>query len=79
MNDIQYVIMYYGFPILGLIITSIAQFFITTSYSKYKKVLSKSNKKGCDVARTILDMYWDKVCGKITALQKKMDAYEPPF
>ena len=57
MNDIQYVIMYYGFPILGLIITSIAQFFITTSYSKYKKVLSKSNKQGCDVARTILDKH----------------------
>lgn len=26
-----------------------------------------------------IPMYWDKVCGKITALQKKMDAYEPPF
>lgn len=57
MNDLQYVIMYYGFPILGLIITSAAQLFITTSYSKYKKVLSKSNKRGCDVARQILDKH----------------------
>lgn len=77
MNDIQYVIMYYGFPILGLIITSIAQFFITTSYSKYKKVLSKSNKKGCDVARTILDKHGlrniqvEPVAGNLT------DHYDP--
>ena len=43
MNNLEYILMYYGFPILGLIITSIAQLFITTNYSKYKKVLSKNN------------------------------------
>ncbi len=77
MNDLQYVIMYYGFPILGLIITSVAQLFITTSYSKYKKVLSKSNKRGCDVARQILDKHGlrditvEPIAGNLT------DHYDP--
>lgn len=77
MNDLEYTIMYYGFPILGLIITSIAQLFITTNYSKYKKVLSKSNKKGSDVARIILDKHGlkniqvESVSGNLT------DHYDP--
>lgn len=77
MNDLEYTLMYYGFPILGLIITSIAQLFITTNYSKYKKVLSKSNKKGSDVARIILDKHGlkniqvESVSGNLT------DHYDP--
>ena len=77
MNNLEYILMYYGFPILGLIITSIAQLFITTNYSKYKKVLSKSNKKGCDVARKILDKHGlknvqvESVAGNLT------DHYDP--
>lgn len=77
MNDLEYTLMYYGFPVLGLIITSIAQLFITTNYSKYKKVLSKSNKKGSDVARIILDKHGlkniqvESVSGNLT------DHYDP--
>ena len=57
MSELQYAALYYGFPILGLIITSVAQLFITTNYSRYKKVPAKSNKKGCEVARKILDKH----------------------
>lgn len=45
----------YGLPILGLIITFLAQLYITSNYSKYKKIPNQSNKKGCEVAREILD------------------------
>ena len=71
------VIMYYGLPILGVVITSIAQLFITTNYSKYKKVAAKSNKKGADVARKILDKHGltnisvEEVSGNLT------DHYDP--
>lgn len=77
MSDIEYMIMYYGLPILGLIITSIAQLFITTNYSRYKQVIARSNKKGCEVARNILDKYGlnnvriEEVPGNLT------DHYDP--
>lgn len=57
MSEIGVNILYYVLPILGLIITGIAQLLITTNYGKYKQVKSRSNKMGCEVARTILDKY----------------------
>ena len=60
MSEVNYgisTIVAYGLPILGLIITTIAQAFITTNYNKYKQVPAKSNTKGCDVARKILDKH----------------------
>lgn len=77
MSELQYAALYYGFPILGLIITSVAQLFITTNYSRYKKVPAKSNKKGCEVARKILDKHGlhnidvEEVSGNLT------DHYDP--
>ncbi len=77
MNSLEYMAIYYGLPILGLIITSVAQLFITTNYSRYKKVLSKSHKKGCEVARKILDKHGlknidvEEVSGNLT------DHYDP--
>ena len=77
MSDLEYTIIYYGLPIIGLIITSIAQIFIKTSYSKYKQVMTKSNNRGSDVARTILDKYnlqniqVEEVSGNLT------DHYDP--
>ena len=77
MSSLGYMAMYYGLPILGLIITSVAQLFITTNYSKYKKVLAKSHKKGCEVARKILDKHGlrnidiEEVSGNLT------DHYDP--
>lgn len=77
MNDFSYTTLYYGLPILGLIITSIAQLFIKTNYAKYKKVATKSHKRGCDVAREILDKHGlrnvlvEEVSGELT------DHYDP--
>ncbi len=51
----DYTIINYGLPILGLIITSIAQLYINSSYSKYKGINTKKGKHGCDVAREILN------------------------
>lgn len=49
---------YYGsWAIIGisLLITLCAQFFVTTTYSKYKKVQNKNKKTGFETAREILD------------------------
>ena len=57
MNDTTYMSLYYVLPIIGLVITLIAQLKIKINYSKYKQVLSKSNKKGYEVAREILNKH----------------------
>ena len=73
----DYTIINYGLPILGLIITSIAQLFINSSYSKYKGINTKSNKHGCDIAREILNknglrnVNVEQVSGNLT------DHYDP--
>ena len=38
MTETSYMILYYILPILGFIITGIAQLTITTNYGKYKKI-----------------------------------------
>lgn len=40
---------------ISLLITLCAQFFVTTTYSKYKKVATKNKKTGFETAREILD------------------------
>ena len=70
-------LLYYGLPMIGLAITSLAQILITTNYSKYKQVVSRSHKTGKDVAREILDKHGLKnvpvqeVSGNLT------DHYDP--
>ena len=77
MNDIGSMIIYYGLPLLALAITSLAQMFITSNYSKYKQVNSKRGKKGYEVAREILDKHGlrkvrvEQVSGNLT------DHYDP--
>ena len=77
MNDYTYMIIYYGLPILALIITSYAQLKITTNYSKYKQVESIKGKRGCEVAREILNKHGlknvkvEQVTGNLT------DHYDP--
>jgi len=41
--------------VLGLVITILAQVYVTSSYNKYKKVDTSSNLTGFEVARKILD------------------------
>jgi len=45
----------YILVLIGFIITLIAQFFVSSSYKKYKKINTKSGLQGFEVARRILD------------------------
>ena len=51
----DYFLINYGLVFLGFIITIIAQIFVSSSYSKYKKVINKNGLTGFEVARKILD------------------------
>ena len=55
MNYEDYFIINYGLPIIGFIITLIAQLFVTSSYQKYKEKKISKNLTGAEVARQILD------------------------
>lgn len=52
MNDY---VTYYGLTLIALVITLGAQFFISSTYSKYKKVKNKKELSGSEAARMILD------------------------
>lgn len=54
MND--YFIIY-GLTIISLIITSLAQLFVSSSYSKYQKVKNERNITGYEAARNLLDKH----------------------
>ena len=77
MENVGTIILYYGLPILGLIITSAAQLLIKTNYKKYKEVPATSHKSGAEVAREILDKHGlknvsvEEVTGDLT------DHYDP--
>ncbi len=70
-------ILYYGLPLIGLAITSLAQLLITTNYSKYKKTPSTSHKKGCEVAREILDKHNLKKVDVVMVSGNLTDHYDP--
>lgn len=55
MNYSDYIIANYWFPIIGLIITLIAQIYVNSSYNKYKNRPLKKRMTGAEVARQILD------------------------
>lgn len=77
MNVNIYNILYYGLPFLGLIITSLAQLFITSSYSKYKKEPTISNKTGREVAREILDKHGLRNINVVEVSGNLTDHYDP--
>ena len=51
----DYYLINYGLFFLGIIITLVAQIFVSSSYNKYKKVRNKNGLTGFEVARKILD------------------------
>ena len=77
MNNYSELFIYYGLPILGLIITGFAQLLITTNYSKYKKVKSTSNKTGADTARKILDKHGLRNVKVVETSGNLTDHYDP--
>ena len=77
MNNYTEMIIYYGLPFLGLIITGFAQLLITTNYSKYKKVKSTSNKTGAHTAREILDKHGLRNIKVVETEGNLTDHYDP--
>lgn len=51
----DYYFIYYGLTIIALLVTLLAEFFVNSSYSKYRKVRNKKGITGKDAAREILD------------------------
>jgi len=52
---VEYFTINYGLPLLGVLITAVAQFFVTSSYNKYRNVNNSKRVNGASVARIILD------------------------
>lgn len=77
MNEISYSILYYALPILGLIITGIAQAGISINYGKYKKVNAISRKSGREVARQILDKHNLRDIDVVEVSGNLTDHYDP--
>lgn len=77
MNYNSYLLIDYGLPLLGVLITALSQLFINRSYNKYRLVETKKKITGAETARTILDangltnIKINKVSGKLT------DHYDP--
>lgn len=53
----DYYFIVYGLTFISVIITLLAQFFVSSSYSKYKKIQNKRNITGSEAARYLLDKY----------------------
>ena len=53
----DYLFIIYGLPIIALIITLIAQGFVSSSYSKYSKVKNERGITGREAARYLLDKH----------------------
>lgn len=73
----EYILIEYTIPILGLIITFIAQMYVTLSYKKYRDIESSQKNTGAITARKILDanglqnIKINKIKGNLT------DHYDP--
>ncbi len=77
MTDVGYSLLYYALPILGLIITSVAQISIKANYGKYKKIDAASHKSGREVARQILDKHNLKNIDVVEVSGDLTDHYDP--
>lgn len=77
MNYNSYLLIDYGLPLLGVLITALAQLFINRSYNKYRLIETNKKMTGAETARAILDangltnIKINKVSGKLT------DHYDP--
>lgn len=67
----------YGLPILGFVITFLAQIYIKITYSKYKEIRNSKKYTGYDVARTILDKNGLKDILVLETQGELTDHYDP--
>lgn len=71
---------YYGFDflfVISIVITLIAQIFVSSSYSKYKKINTKKGLSGFEVARKILDKHGLKDVHVVEVNGELSDHYDP--
>lgn len=73
----SYYLIYWGLPLLGFVITLIAQLFVTGNYNKYKKIKNTTNITGYDAARKILDKNGLKDIMIIETRGNLTDHYDP--
>ena len=73
----SYYLIYWGLPLLGFVITLIAQLFVTSNYNKYKKRKNSTNITGYDTARKILDKNGLKDIMIIETRGNLTDHYDP--
>lgn len=74
MNDY---IIYYGLTLIAFVITLGAQFFISGTYSKYKKVENRKKMSGSEAARMILDKHGLSDIYVVETRGELTDHYDP--
>ncbi len=77
MNYELYSLVNYGLPLLGIVITFVAQIFVTSSYHKYKEINNSLGITGFDVARKILDKFGLQDIKIIETQGNLTDHYDP--
>lgn len=73
----DYYIIDYGLPLLGLILALIAQGYVTSTFNKYSKVRNKRGLKGHEVARMFLDKNGLQNVQVLTVNGNLTDHYDP--
>lgn len=73
----DYLFIIYGLPIIALIITLIAQGFVSSSYSKYSKVKNERGITGREAARYLLDKHGLSDVGVVETSGYLTDHYDP--
>ncbi len=68
---------YYILPLIGFLITVVAQIFISFNYKKYKSVQTRRGMSGFDVARKILDKNGLKDVHVVEVKGQLTDHYDP--
>ena len=68
---------YYLLPLVGFLITLIAQIFISVNYKKYKKEQTRKGMSGFEVARMILDKNGLKDVHVVEIKGELTDHYDP--
>lgn len=77
MNYDNYMLINYGLPFLGFLITFIAQIYVNNSYNKYKYQSLKKKITGAEVARQILDKNGLKNIEIVEVKGNLTDHYDP--
>lgn len=77
MNYSDYMVINYGIPFLGFIITLVAQIYVNNSYTKYKYQSLRKRNTGAEIAREILDKNNLKDVSVVEIQGKLTDHYDP--